>query len=223
MRFLLPILLVSSCSFPVNREFFYPKNSLDIKKIAVLPIKNISRTSIDGDLFSNILASELSRFGDIDVIRPSIIKALYPTETIQTTQDVGKASLSVNADAVLECIITDYDAFNPPRISIQVGLYRAKAKETSKTEVDNLTKSATWKKKDFKPEMAGHIVALFELTIDASSLQTRGEIDTYSRLYKEADSPWSSGQEFISIQEKFWQFAANRVFNKIFAINPNSN
>lgn len=221
MRLVILILLAASCSWPVSREAFYPKNPYDnLKKIAVLPVKNLTRTQIDNDLFSNVMSSELSRF-DVGVIRPSIIKALNPAGTIETAEDIGKSSVSVNADAVLECIITDYDAFNPPRISIQIGLYRAKARELSRIEIDELTKSATWKKKDFKPEMAGHVVALFELTVDASSLQTKAEIETYSKLFRETDSPWASGQDFMAIQEKFWQFASNRAFNKIFTVKPN--
>lgn len=215
MRFALALFLVAGCNL-LSLARFYPDNPFtDIRKVAVLPVKNLTSTPIDTELFSNILANELSRFKGFDVIRPAVIRALGSTDVIYTVQDIKNVSSVVNADAVLECAITDYDPFKPPRISLQVGLYRTKARKISHIDVDSLSKSATWKKKDFKPEIADHIAALFEQSIDTHRKEIRAELEGFAMLYREQDTPWTSGEQFVFVQERFWQFSANRIVNRI--------
>jgi hypothetical protein len=204
------------CNLSAPTSRFYPDEGFTgVRKIAVLPVKNLSGASVDLDLFSNVLCNEISRFKGVDIIRPAVLRALVATDAIHTVDDIKNMSLSVNADAVLECVITDYDPFNPPRISLQSGLYRMKSRNVSKIDVDSLAKSATWKKKDFRPEMAGHIIVLLEHSIDTHRRETRADVEGFASLYREQDTPWQSGEQFLNVQERFWQFAANRLFNRM--------
>lgn len=223
--FVILALLSGGCESSESRNYkSYPPNPFpDIKVVAIFPVLNQTRdAAVDGDEFANIIANELAKFSGFRTIRPQVFRqAMAPGEKgPSTVEEALQFGRRLQADAILVCSVTDYDAYTPPRISISVQFLRVSAKRMSGADIDNLVQSASWRSGPYpmSKDRTGHWIASFEDIYDAHEKRIREELTWYAKTQESTDAAFTDDREFLAVQSRYLQFVSNRMIRHIFEV-----
>jgi hypothetical protein len=190
----------------------------EIRVVAILPfIDETGRAAFDADEFGAILASEFVKASGVRAIRPQHLRAgLEPGEKIAGVQDAIRAARRAGADTVLACAVTDYDPYDPPRISIHAQLLSVESRAMSTQAVDHLIQSASWRKGPLPMtrDAAGHALAAFEEVYDARDASTRTLLAAYAKRTSLRES------DFLAIQPRYLQFVSSQIIHRAWELAP---
>ena len=208
-RFAAILILLAGCE-PFDPAHDEPAS--DIRVVAVLPFADqTGGSTFDADEFANILASELARVGGVRVIRPAQIRAAG--EEIATTEDAIRIGRRVRADAVFACAVTEYDPYDPPKISISAQFLRVAASPLSSRDLDRVLQSGSWRRGplSMSGNGAAHAVVAFEGVYDSRHKETRGALRQY--VQGRVETEW----EVLAVQSRYLQFVSNQMISRMFA------
>jgi hypothetical protein len=181
----------------------------EIHLVAILPFVNeTGNSTLDGEAFGAILASEFVKAAGVRAIRPAQIRAaLNPGEQVRTLDDALRVARRLGADTVLACAVTDYDPYDPPRVAVHAQLLRAESRTMSAEDVDRLIQSASWQKGPLQlsRDRAGHALAAFEEVYDARDRSTRRLLTSYAERSSLRET------EFLAIQPRYLEFVSNQI------------
>ncbi|MBI4242599.1 MAG: hypothetical protein HY606_00790 [Planctomycetes bacterium] len=211
--------LFVSCSSYTARYKMYPSNPFtNIKRVAVLPLVNDTKTPIRYDEFENILASEIVKFKGFDVVRPNAVRAaLAGVPDISTEKNLKWLGKTLGVDSVLEIRITDYDAYYPPRITVLVNFVKTDSiVSTSVEDIDRLISSPTWATGNLKKEVAPFVIAQFEKTFDTHNEDLRDRVIGFYNAHHSGDYAFNeAGNTVLYVQKTLWQFVCTEVIRNI--------
>jgi len=181
----------------------------EIHLVAILPFfDETGNSSLDGEAFGAILASEFVKASGVRAIRPAQIRAaLNPGEKVLSIDDAIRVARRLGADTVLACAITDYDPYDPPRVAVHAQLLRADSRAMSAEDVDRLIQSASWQKGPLplSRAKAGHAIAAFEEVYDARDRNTRRLLTAYAERTSLRET------DFLAIQPRYLEFVSNQI------------
>jgi len=203
------LVLLSGC---VDFDPVDPEPATSFRVVAVLPFADqTGGSTFDADGFANILASELARISGVRVIRPAQIRAAGLE--IATTDDAVRIGRRVRADAVLACAITEYDPYDPPKVSVAAQFLRVDAGPRSARDLDRVLQSGSWRRGPLamSREGAAHAVVAFEGVYDSRHRETRGALRQYVKGRVETE--W----EVLAVQSRYLTFVSNQMISRIFA------
>jgi integrase len=185
----------------------------DRRLVAILPFfDETGHSSFDGDEFGSILASEFVKASGVRALRPSQIRAaMEPGAKIATMDDAVRIARRLGADTVLACSITDYDPYDPPRISVHTQLLRTEPRTLSTQELDVLLQSASWHKGPLALTRDGarHALAAFEEVYDARDSWTRRLVIAYAQKTAIRES------ELLAVQPRYLQFVSTQIILRV--------
>lgn len=203
------LILLAAC------EPFEPvadESTPSIRVVAVLPFADqTGGSTFDADEFANILASELARAGNVRVVRPAQIRAAG--EEISTAADAVRIGRRVRADAVLACAITEYDPYDPPKVSISAQFLRVSAGSLSSTDLDRILQSGSWRRGplEMSRDGAAHAMVAFEAVYDSREKGTRHALRKYVEGRLESEG------EVLAVQSRYLQFVSAQMIRRMFA------
>jgi len=181
--------------------------------VAILPFfDETGRSSFDGEEFGSILASEFVKASGVRALRPSQLQAaMAPGEKIATVADAVRIARKLGADTVLACSITDYDPYDPPRISVHTQLLGTQPRSLSTKDLDLLLQSASWHQGPLPLTRDGarHALAAFEEVYDARDSATRRLVRAYAEKTAIRES------ELLAVQPRYLQFVSAQIILRI--------
>jgi hypothetical protein len=181
----------------------------DAHLVAILPfIDETGRSMFNGDEFGSILASEFIKASGVRALRPSQLRAaLEPGEKIGSLAEAIRIARKLGADTVVACSVTDYDPYDPPRISVRTQVLRSEPRALSTKELDVLLQSASWHKGPFPMtrEGARHALAAFEEVYDARDPGTRQQALAYAHKRAIRES------ELLAVQPRYLEFVSSQI------------
>jgi hypothetical protein len=208
---ILLLLTASACvDMRASRRRHRPPNPYpDIRRVAVLPVANMTSAEFDAEEFANAIADELLAFDGFEVIRPAQVRQAAGGTPLKTIEDVLKLVGQLDADALIAASVTSYDPYHPPKMSLSLQMIRARSSGRGGRDVDRLVRSRSWREPiELSRERAGHVAAAFEETYDTHADRVRDEVAAFSRVHVEEDTGFSEGDEYLFVQRRFRQFVA---------------
>lgn len=132
----LMLIVFLSCCPKLPRIYVRPGSGLsDLKKIAVLPLDNLSGEEAAGEQMTEIFVMELMRAGRFDVAEPGRVKKAMKERRIRTTRDMDLEAakwLGENLDlnlilvgSVLEFRVQEYQNKRVPVVTVILRLVQA--------------------------------------------------------------------------------------------------
>ena len=210
---------LAGCGIESWKYKSYPPNPYpDLQTVVVLPFINQTRDMrLDVVEMAQVMSNEITKFDGFRVIRPLQIVAAgggVPT----SMDEVLRWGKMAKADAVLVVAVTDYDAFDPPRMAVSIQFLRVQGKQLSAGDIDKIVQSASWRRGPLAVghEKAGNFIDAFEAVYDSHEERIRKELVAYAQAQEETDSPFAPEREFMAVQPRFWQFVSNQVLNRLF-------
>jgi integrase len=185
----------------------------ETRLVAILPFfDQTGRSDFDGEEFGSILASEFIKASGVSALRPSQLRAaMAPGEKIATVADAVRVARKLGADTVLACSITDYDPYDPPRISVHTQLLGTEPRTLSTQDLDVLLQSASWHKGPLPLTRDGarHALAAFEEVYDARDSGTRRLLRAYAEKTAMRES------ELLAVQPRYLQFVSTQIILRV--------
>lgn len=164
--------------------------------IVVAPVMNLSN-SRDWDPLrvSDVLCSEMSRAGDINVVplnRTLAALAEMGKSRVESPDDALELARGFDADAAVVMAITEYQPYDPPRIGLTLQWYAAQRTpryssldpvDASRAPVDAAPASASVTSSDALPLQVQRI-------FDATDPAVQHDLREYASHERESDSPY---------------------------------
>ena len=207
LAWLLAVVCLAGCSRPKRVEPLTVANPfLGPATVAVAPAVNMSGSiDFDPNRFADQMASELGFAERITVIPVSrVLGAMAVQGKDQVTSQSQALELAelVGADAILVFAVTEYDAFDPPRIGITAQLFGA----------------LPWHGLGEPPESGaganGKLLAQTQRVFSGANADVVGEIKSFAALRDADQSPYG-WRRYVVSQQHFMRFCCHATIRSL--------
>jgi len=202
----------------------------DIKTVAVLPF-TLGQTQIpippDRTLrYAEAFASELAQFKGFTVVRAYELAYLEELQRnninvmrVSSADDVAEIGRTIQADAVIICKVTDYDPYKPPRLGIELQIFKTADYESVNSKYTDLTTlaGAAGPVVVHDPNSDGPFIIRFEEIYDARHDSTQNALELYA--YSRAGEKSPHYLEQYQLESYYIQFVSNQLIRKIISLS----
>ncbi len=212
--------------FAIERN---PSNPFkEIKTVAVLPfILGHNKEPIPPDrafTYAQAFSSELAQCKGFHVIRAYETAYLQKLQSeglaqfpISTADQVAQIGRTIQADAVIICKITDYDPYNPPRIGIELQMFRTADYEDFSQTYTNLTSLSRSGGPVVERNAEGKVFIIrFEEIYDLRHDLTRTRLDWYAFSRHGSKSP--ARMEQYHRESEYIRFVSSELIRKMISL-----
>lgn len=172
--------------------------------VAVAPAVNVSGSNdFDPNRFADLMASELGFADRVTVIPVSRVlgaMALQGRDQVTSPQQALDLAELVGADAILVFAVTEYDAFDPPRIGITAQLFGV----------------TPWHQLGEPPpdQQRGQLLAQTQRVFSAAHADVVQEIQQYA-AQRDADQSPFGWQRYVVSQQHFIRFCCHATIRSL--------
>ena len=214
--------------FFVDKTLENPDNPFaDVKTVAILPFV-LTNTKIpirreNAIDYAQAFASELAQFEGFTVVRAYDVSYLNMMQQqginvtrVSTAGEVAEIGRTVQADAVIICKITDYDPYTPPRMGVELQMFRTADFNRLNSAYTDLSRLSSSGKPVIVASENKPLIIRFEEIYDTNNGSTLNMLKLYALNRAGEDSPAVVDQ--YKRESKYIRFVSNMLIRRLITI-----
>jgi len=192
----------------------YPLNPIPgLKKVGVCVIDATIKYHPDTDALTSALHSQLQSVEGLEVLPDIAVAAAVMREQIALPRDGLKLADALHADGVFVAVVTDYDPYDEPVLSMALMLFSRATSPAAALDLDKLVQGG--RPVDLPDTPASRPVTAVFAVYDASQKTTRDRLQLYAGG-QTAENVGLGWERYYRSMPNFMRFASYEIVWKLF-------
>ena len=192
----------------------YPLNPIPgLKKVGVCVLDATLKYHPDTDALSSALHSQLQAVEGLEVLPDVAVIAVVLRDALALPRDGLKLADSLHADGVFVAVVTDYDPYGEPVLSMALMLFSRATSPAAALDLDKLVQGG--RPVDLPNTPASRPVTAVFAVYDASQKTTRDRLQLYAGG-QTAENVGLGWERYYRSMPNFMRFASYEIVWKLF-------